>query len=66
MQTTIKVNGMSCGHCVAAVTKALENVPGVETAQVSLENGEAVVTGEANSDELVRAVKEEGYEAQLQ
>ena len=37
----IKVKGMSCQHCVQAVTKALQEVPGVKNVQVSLEDGEA-------------------------
>jgi len=64
MQTTLKVTGMTCGHCVAAVTKALEGVPGVEKADVSLENAQAVVSGEADTQAMIEAVKEEGYEAE--
>lgn len=66
MQTTLKVTGMTCGHCVAAVTKALENIPGVDKADVSLEKGEAVVAGDADSQAMVAAVKEEGYGAEVQ
>lgn len=65
MQTTLKVTGMTCGHCVAAVTKALENVPGVEKADVSLEKAQAVVSGDADKQAMVDAVKEEGYEADI-
>jgi copper chaperone len=64
--TTIKVTGMTCGHCVAAVTKALQNVPGVQAADVSLEKAQAVVKGSADAQALIKAVKEEGYEAALQ
>jgi copper ion binding protein len=66
MQTTLKVTGMTCGHCVAAVTKALENIPGVDKADVSLEKGQAIVTGDADSQAMVAAIKEEGYEAEMQ
>ena len=38
---TIKVKGMSCQHCVAAVTKALSEVEGLTDVQVNLEKGEA-------------------------
>jgi copper chaperone CopZ len=65
METKLKVTGMTCMHCVGTVTKALENVPGVEKAEVSLETGQANVTGNAKMDSLLAAVKEEGYEAQL-
>ena len=63
--TTIKVTGMTCGHCVAAVTKALQKVPGVEAADVNLEKAQAVVKGSADAQSLIKAVKEEGYEAAL-
>lgn len=66
MSTILKVNGMTCMHCVAAVKKALEQVPGVETAEVSLEKAQAVVTGEADVQTMVAAIKEEGYNAEAQ
>lgn len=66
METTLKITGMTCGHCVAAVTKALEKVPGVEHADVTLEPGQAVVDGDADSGAMIAAVKEEGYDAELQ
>jgi copper chaperone len=64
--TTLKVSGMTCNHCVSAVTKALAKVPGVESADVSLEKAQAVVKGSANAQALIAAVKEEGYDAALQ
>ncbi len=65
MRTVISVTGMSCGHCVAAVTRTLERIPGVEKAAVSLEQSEAVVTGSADPGVLLEAIREEGYEAAL-
>jgi copper chaperone len=38
---TIKITGMSCQHCVMAVTKALSGVDGISNVKVSLEKGEA-------------------------
>lgn len=64
--TTLKVSGMTCNHCVMAVTKALNTVAGVEAADVSLEKAQAVVTGSAQAQVLINAVKDEGYEAALQ
>ncbi len=61
----LEVNGMTCMHCVGAVKKALEAVPGVERAEVSLERGEAVVQGEAEPEALVAAVRNEGYTAEV-
>jgi copper chaperone CopZ len=66
MSTTLKVDGMTCMHCVGAVKKALEQVPGVESAEVSLEKAQAVVTGDADVQAMVAAVKEEGYSAEAQ
>ena len=65
METKLRVTGMTCMHCVGAVTKALENVSGVDKVEVSLETGRANVTGNAETASLLEAVKEEGYEAQL-
>lgn len=64
MQTTLKVTGMTCKHCVGAVKQALEQVPGVESADVSLEQAQAVVSGDADLSALLAAIKEEGYSAE--
>jgi len=66
MSKEIKLNitGMTCGHCVAHTKKSLEAVPGVESAEVTLETGSAVVKGNVTPEALVAAVKEAGYEAE--
>lgn len=63
----LKIEGMSCGHCVAGVTKALEGVSGVRTAEVRLEAGAATVShdGSVAPEVLIAAVEEEGYDARL-
>ena len=66
MSTTLKVGGMTCMHCVGAIKKALEQVPGVEAAEVSLEKAQALVTGDADVQAMAAAVKEEGYSAEAQ
>jgi copper chaperone len=61
----LKIEGMSCDHCVRAVTKALTKVPGVtRVVEVSLERGEATVDGEAAFEQLAAAVREEGYQVE--
>ena len=61
----LKVEGMTCEHCVMAVKKALARVSGVEeVVEVSLERGEVRVRGTANPAQLVAAIEEEGYRAQ--
>lgn len=65
METKIKVGRMTCMHCVGAVTKALQSTPGVKHVEVSLQSGQAIVEGSADVAVLLKAVREEGYEAQL-
>ena len=61
---TLTVTGMTCGHCEAAVRRALEAVPGV-TRVVAVDRGRniASVEGDADVAALIAAVKEEGYQA---
>ncbi|AWN16764.1 heavy metal binding protein [Salinisphaera sp. LB1] len=57
---------MSCQHCVAAVNEALAEVDGVErVVQVDLDSGVAEVEGDADTQALLAAVREEGYEATM-
>ena len=60
---TMKIEGMMCGHCEARVKKALEALPGVESAEVSHEKGEALVhlSGEKSEEALKKAVEEQDY-----
>ena len=63
MKKTMKIEGMMCGHCEAAVKKALEAVDGVESALVSHEKGSAEVTltKEVADDVLKKAVEDKDY-----
>lgn len=63
MTKTMKIEGMMCGHCEAAVKKALEAVNGVASADVSHEKGTAVVTLSSPVDDAVlkRAVEDKEY-----
>jgi copper chaperone len=60
----INVKGMSCGHCAAAVTKALQSLPGVTQVQVDLDSGRVTYQsqGQASREDVVQAVKAAGYE----
>ena len=60
MQKTMKIEGMMCPHCEAAVKKALEALDGVQEAAVSHEAGTAVVT---LSGEVADAILKEAVEA---
>ena len=60
----LSIDGMSCQHCVQAVTQALQQVPGVTVDHVEI--GTAVVDyepGQATEQAIVDAVNDEGYEA---
>ena len=63
MEKTMKIEGMMCGHCEAAVKKALEAVDGVASAEVSHTSGTAVVTlsKPVDSAALKKAVEDKDY-----
>ncbi len=63
MSIELNISGMSCGHCQQAVERALKSVPGVKTAEVSLETQKAFVEGACTVEQLINAVAEEGYGA---
>jgi copper ion binding protein len=61
---TLKVQGMTCNHCVMRVAKALKAVPGVQDAKVDLQKAEAIVSYEeakVSAEKLSAAVVEAGY-----
>lgn len=64
MQSTFQVKGMTCGHCVNAVTQEVSAVDGVESVDVDLDSGQVSVTSSAPLDEAAvrAAVDEAGYE----
>lgn len=67
MKTVLNVNGMTCGHCVNAVTEALRPLPGVSAVEVALDGGRATVEhdGRASQESLIAAVVEAGYTASV-
>jgi len=69
MQTvTLNIDGMTCGGCVKSVTSILEGVNGVDKAEVSLENKNAVVefdSAQTNPAALIEAVEDGGFDAAL-
>ena len=64
MNKVVMIEGMMCGHCTGRVQKALEEISGVESVTMSLENKSAeVVLNEQVTDEMLKAaVTEAGYE----
>jgi len=63
MSLTLTVTGMSCEHCEQAVVEALQGVEGVSAASADRDAEEATVEGDADTDALIQAVEEAGYEA---
>ncbi|MDR0400749.1 MAG: cation transporter [Treponema sp.] len=63
MKTTLKIEGMSCEHCVMHVKEALEGVGGVKSAKVSLKTNSADVNHDENATRAMmeEAVAEAGY-----
>lgn len=60
----LNVTKMTCGHCENAVRRALEAVAGVERViEVSRERNEVVVEGNPSVEEMIAAIRKEGYEA---
>jgi copper chaperone CopZ len=61
--TTFTVKGMTCGHCVAAVTEEIAAIPGVSAVAVDLTYGLVTVTADADPppDAVAAAVDEAGY-----
>lgn len=65
MKKTLQIEGMSCGHCVMRVEKALSKVQGVSKVQVSLSSKTAEVEGDnLETANLIQAVVSSGYQAE--
>lgn len=64
-QTTLKIEGMTCDHCKAAVTNALKELEGVSEVNVDVKEGTAKVAYNSSSvsvSEMNEAVEEQGYD----
>jgi len=64
MLTILKVKGMSCQHCVMSVTKALNQLEGIQNVQVDLQKGEVRFdnTKALALNRIEKAIEEAGYE----
>lgn len=62
--STYTVSGMTCGHCVNAVTSEIGQLPGIDDVRVDLGSGTVTVTSQAPLDAaaVTAAVEEAGYE----
>lgn len=59
---TVKINGMSCGHCTASVQEALEKLEGISNVAVDLDKGEASYEGEIAEEIIKDTVEGIGFE----
>ena len=68
MDITLKIEGMTCDGCKAAVERVLAAQPGVAGATVDLDAGRAVVAtgGGVSTQALIDAVENAGYEARVE
>lgn len=73
-QIDLRIDGMSCGHCVSAVREALASVPGVEVKEVGVGFASVIVPSAADDSaspspsiesRLTDAVDDAGYSAQV-
>ena len=61
----LEIQGMSCGHCVAAVSEALKELPGVNVEQVRIGSAELTYEpAQVSPEDIVLAVEDAGYNAQ--
>ena len=58
-----KVQGMTCAHCVRAVTNAIQGQDPTAQVQVDLAMGEVTVQSELEAEQVVKLIEEEGYVA---
>jgi copper chaperone len=67
-ETRLRIPDMSCGHCVAAVQRALETLEGVEAVDVSLETKIANIQAieELGVDDFLGAVRAAGYTPEVE
>lgn len=60
----LKVSGMSCGHCVRAITRSVQSRDPAAEVQVDQGAGEVRVASRLPLDEVLAAIREEGYAAE--
>lgn len=65
---TVNIQGMSCGHCSAAVERAVKGIQGINDIKVSLADKNAQISFDENKTDttaILSAITEEGYQASL-
>lgn len=62
MSIVLEVQGMSCGHCVSAITAAVTPLTGVTSVDVDLAGGTVTVAGTDDVDAVTDAIEDSGYD----
>lgn len=62
MSQTFQVQGMSCGHCVRAITQAVQQLDPQARVNVQLEQGKVEVDSAQPREAIAKAIAEEGYQ----
>lgn len=62
--TIIHIKGMTCGGCVSSVKAVLTKIPGVSSAEVSLDDGQAIVQHDGSHEDMIfsQAIENAGFE----
>ncbi|HDR4423250.1 TPA: copper chaperone CopZ [Bacillus cereus] len=66
-QLTLKVEGMSCGHCVNSIESSVKELNGVEQVKVQLAEGTVEVTIDSTAvtlKDIVAVIEDQGYDVQ--
>jgi copper chaperone len=61
MNQTFQVQGMTCGHCAGAVTRAVKSVDAQAEVKIDLASGKVEVQSQQDHGEIAKAIEEEGY-----
>jgi copper chaperone len=62
---TFNVQGMTCGHCVRAVTNAIKGQDPAAEVQIDLAKGEVAVQSQLAAEQVIGLIEEEGYTARI-
>jgi copper chaperone CopZ len=62
-EVTLHIEGMSCGHCLNAVSRALNGVPGIQVKTVQIGRAEVTIPGTTDPEQVAKVVSDAGYRA---
>ncbi|AOF49380.1 copper chaperone CopZ [Tetragenococcus halophilus subsp. halophilus] len=66
MKQKFSIEGMSCGHCVARVENAVNELPGIQKVKIHLKRSNGTVKfdeGQVNSEQIAEKINDTGYKA---